>query len=78
MDEHCKKEIKRAALTDTFTLVVGQQLDYAALADAVKESCVNVRVHDPRAPIRGDSSVDKKRLNVRLDGLGVITRIHYG
>lgn len=78
MNESCEKDVKKVALTDIFTLVVGQQLDYAALADAVEESCVNVRVWDPRVPMRGDASVDKKRLNVRLDGLGVITRIHYG
>ncbi|MBI4030763.1 MAG: hypothetical protein HY370_03740 [Proteobacteria bacterium] len=78
MNEPCEKDIKRVALTDIFTLVVGKRLDYVALADAVKESRTNIRLWDPRVPSRGDSSVDPKRLNVRLDGLGVITRLHYG
>lgn len=78
MSGPAQKVMKRFALTDNFTLVVGEPLDRDAFAAAVRESKMKVRLWDPRHPSRDDTAVDRKRLNVRINDREVITCLHYG
>ena len=66
-------------LTNSFTVVVGQEVDRNALDQAVQEAKSNgveVRVCAPGA--RGDTAMMKDRLNIHLDLYNEVMRINFG